>query len=473
LKPSISVDAAASIGYKYCISFFWGSSWCYNGNLDASATIQLSAHINVGVEDCTYTLSTSQCDASVSNLQISHGGSLGSILNALTNIFKSKIADVFEQQICPLVEKQIMSSGTEAIQSFNKTIPLFKNVGIDYSLLDSVVTGGNYAASKLKGEFYSSLNPPSGCKRPTISPPLPPPPTTSPLPPKPPTPSPRPPPPPPPPPTSIIRTIIRFGRRLFGKKRSTGHRFIRKPSNPALCPGPIPLTPELASNCPYYIRASEYSINTALNAIYESGILQHFFCLPSQFSSALRFLLLLTGNQLCNPSVITNASDYFEQCDHIIFIKASSAPVVKLEGGKIIFEFDFSVDLLASSNCSACTITGTARAVGNVSIITTPSGHKVVGEVHSFNISVHENELCPLLKVPFILSALRSQTGIPNIDLHSLFNILAESLARPQLNKVLAKGFPLPELKHVALNHPKIHLNEGYGTACFDVAYAT
>ena len=27
-----------------------------------------------------------------------------------------------------------------------------------------------------------------------------------------------------------------------------------------------------------------------------------------------------------------------------------------------------------------------------------------------------------------------SQTGIPNIDLHSLFNILAESLARPQLN---------------------------------------
>ena len=42
----------------------------------------------------------------------------------------------------------------------------------------------------------------------------------------------------------------------------------------------------------------------------------------------------------------------------MIFIKASSAPVVKLEGGKIIFEFGFSVDLLASSNCSACTITG-------------------------------------------------------------------------------------------------------------------
>ena len=50
---------------------------CANRNLDASATIQLSADINVGVKDCTYTLSTSQCDASVSNLQISHGGSLG------------------------------------------------------------------------------------------------------------------------------------------------------------------------------------------------------------------------------------------------------------------------------------------------------------------------------------------------------------------------------------------------------------
>ena len=26
--------------------------------------------------------------------------------------------------------------------------------------------------------------------------------------------------------------------------------------------------------------------------------------------------------------------------------------------------------------------------------------------------------------------------------------------------EVLAKGFPLPELKHVALNHPKIHFSE-------------
>ena len=42
----------------------------------------------------------------------------------------------------------------------------------------------------------------------------------------------------------------------------------------------------------------------------------------------------------------------------MIFIKASSAPVVKLEGGKIIFDFGFSVDLLTSSNCNACTITG-------------------------------------------------------------------------------------------------------------------
>jgi hypothetical protein len=143
--------------------------------------------------------------------------------------------------------------------------------------------------------------------------------------------------------------------------------------------------------------------------------------------------------------------------------------VVKLEGGKIIFDFGFSVDLLTSSNCNACTITGTARAVGSMSVEPTPSGHRVVGELHAFNVTVHDNNLCPLLKSPFTLGVLERETGISNLNV--LYNILAEDLARPQLNKLLANGVPVLTLKHIALKSPKIHLSKGYGTACFDVAY--
>ena len=61
--------------------------------------------------------------------------------------------------------------------------------------------------------------------------------------------------------------------------------------------------------------------NVGLKKFHSSFSLIRIFilCMSSSLSppytQALRFLLLLTGNQLCNPSVITNASDYFEQCD--------------------------------------------------------------------------------------------------------------------------------------------------------------
>ena len=44
--------------------------------------------------------------------------------------------------------------------------------------------------------------------------------------------------------------------------------------------------------------------------------------------------------------------------DSEIFIKATGAPTVKITGGKIIIDFGFSADLVASRNCSACTVRG-------------------------------------------------------------------------------------------------------------------
>jgi hypothetical protein len=52
---------------------------------------------------------------------------------------------------------------------------------------------------------------------------------------------------------------------------------------------------------------------------------------------------------------------YYKKCninDSEIFIKATGAPTVKITGGKIIIDFGFSADLVASRNCSACTVRG-------------------------------------------------------------------------------------------------------------------
>jgi hypothetical protein len=60
---------------------------------------------------------------------------------------------------------------------------------------------------------------------------------------------------------------------------------ICKESSPILCPGPIPVTPEPASNCSYYIRASEYVFNMEMDTIFRCGMLQHSFCSPSELTS--------------------------------------------------------------------------------------------------------------------------------------------------------------------------------------------
>jgi hypothetical protein len=81
----------------------------------------------------------------------------------------------------------------------------------------------------------------------------------------------------------------------------------------------------------------------------------------SFFLQALKLIFLLAGNGTCKPPMGAADNAYYKKCninDSEIFIKATGAPTVKITGGKIIIDFGFSADLVASRNCSACTVRG-------------------------------------------------------------------------------------------------------------------
>jgi hypothetical protein len=67
------------------------------------------------------------------------------------------------------------------------------------------------------------------------------------------------------------------------------------------------------------------------------------------------------------------------------------------------------------------------------------------------------------------IAQLKKNSKVSSIQ--SLLDRLVEKLAKPKINLILGKGFPLPEVKYVTLHHPKIYLKEGYGTMCFRVKY--
>jgi hypothetical protein len=418
LKPSVTVDAGASFNYNGCRKVLW-SSFCDKGHATSTATISMTMTVNVGVDKKSYSLKIGSCTAKISNFNIHFkGGDLSDFLNS--GFFNDQLKEALEGIICPRVGGFIKSKGGEVLNSFKTKAQIYKNIYLDYSLLSPVVTGSTYAASKLKGKFYGQVaqNMPVQTK------------------------------------------VSKANLRLNGQK------VVHKQSTPALCPRSIPLTPEPANNCPYYIRASDYVARTGLEAVYQAGILRHTFCLPEDISAEIKFITTL-GRFACKPPADTKIANIHDKCKNVVYIKSTRSPTVTIANGKLTFEFGFSVDLLRSSNCSVCAVTGTATAVGHVAVRTVSSKHVIYGSVHTLNIRY--SDLCPILKSPIIVAVLKKNSKVSSIQ--SLLDRLVEKLAKPKINLILGKGFPLPEVKYVTLHHPKIYLKEGYGTMCFRVKY--
>ena len=126
-----------------------------HGSMDASLRASISVTISMGVDGTgrpTIASAGSHCD--VSDLHIHVHGGASFLYNALVGMFKGKIKDTLERELCKAVEKVINVNAAQELATMKVAAPINDYVTIDYRFVEAPQFSVNAIEADLKGEFF-------------------------------------------------------------------------------------------------------------------------------------------------------------------------------------------------------------------------------------------------------------------------------------------------------------------------------
>ncbi|XP_063260553.1 bactericidal permeability-increasing protein-like isoform X1 [Prinia subflava] len=101
------------------------------------------------------TISTSDCSARISEVQVLFSGKLGWLYNLFHSVIESRLRKILEHKVCDNVVKSVNSELQTYIRTLPVTARIGDKIGIDYSLVAPPRTTAQSLDADLKGEFYS------------------------------------------------------------------------------------------------------------------------------------------------------------------------------------------------------------------------------------------------------------------------------------------------------------------------------
>ncbi|XP_044153310.1 bactericidal permeability-increasing protein-like isoform X2 [Bufo gargarizans] len=100
------------------------------------------------------TISTSDCSAHISDMQVHFSGGLDWLINLFDNVIASSLRDNLQNQICPLVADAVNTQLEPVLRSLPVTSKIDDVAAIDYSLTGPPMVTADSLDVQLKGEFF-------------------------------------------------------------------------------------------------------------------------------------------------------------------------------------------------------------------------------------------------------------------------------------------------------------------------------
>lgn len=164
--PSSQVTLVPNVGLKLSISGAyieihgrWGVRYLFissDGDFQLKVLgISISVGLSLGSDESGRpTISTSDCSAHISDMQVHFSGGLDWLINLFDDAIASSLRDNMQNQICPLVVDAVKNQLEPVLRSLPVTAKIDDVAAIDYSLTGPPSVTTESLDVQLKGEFF-------------------------------------------------------------------------------------------------------------------------------------------------------------------------------------------------------------------------------------------------------------------------------------------------------------------------------